>query len=356
VTLSVTSNKVWISDTHYHNFERFSTVNKHGINTRLQAIIDATKEATLAAKKQGITVMIHGGDCFHVRGKISPTVLNPVIELYRWIIEECGMRVVMIAGNHDLESKEASDLTNTASALASVGVEIINQTTIDEELQCVFAPWHSSLSDLKQQLSDCATKLDKDVNNYTAVIHAPLNGVIAGIPSHGLDSSDLAKYGYKRIMCGHYHNHVDFGTVVSIGALTHQTFGDIHSKAGFVIERDGELSHHVTSAPRFVDLEHEDPTDQTEFEECVNGHYVRVKLSDASETELADMRQDLTNAGALGSLITNIPSTTKTTKRTGTTASGVSMESSVSTWVKGRGFPDHVDEIERNAVALLKEL
>lgn len=352
-------NCLWISDTHYHNFERFSRIvddkaGQKGVNSRLLDIIDATKEAVEKAKQNGIDTVVHGGDCFHVRGKISPTVLNPVIELYRWMIEDMGMSVYMIAGNHDLETRESDTLSNTATALASVGVNVINETYINEELQCVFVPWHSSQSDLKQQLLDCATRFD--VSDYTAVIHAPLNGVIKGIPDHGLEAKELNTIGFKRIMCGHYHNFVDFGGVVSIGSLTHQSFSDITSTAGYILQMDDKLHHFETGAPKFVDLEYEDPTDQQEFEEIVYGNYVRVKLTDANETDIADMRDELDKAGALGSLITNIPTASATSTRSTKTTSGVTMQESVSEWVKGYGFSEHADDIEKAAVDLLNEV
>ena len=196
-----------------------------------------------------------------------------------------------------------------------------------------------------------------DADKYTAVIHAPLNGVISGIPDHGLEPADLAKHGFKRIMCGHYHNHMDFGNVVSIGALTHQTFGDIHSKAGFIIEDEkGKLTHHATSAPRFVDLTEEEPTDQAEFEACVRGNFVRARLEDAEQKDIANIKNDLEEAGALGSLITNITTKHAGTTRTTATKSGASIETSVSAWVAGRGFSDYQSEIEKEAIKLLGEI
>ncbi len=353
----MSSGRLWVSDTHFHNFTRFATTLEGGINSRLQYTIDAMIEAVNFAEKQGINTIIHGGDCFHVRGQISPTVLNPVMDLFSWITEEKGMSVYMIAGNHDLESKESDELSNTASALDAVGVNVINEPTVIESLNLVLIPWSSSLSALNEKLAKYAKELDTNVSQYTAVIHAPLNGVISGIPDHGLEPSDLAKHGFKRIMCGHYHNHMDFGNVVSIGALTHQTFGDIHSKAGFIIEDEmGNLTHHSTSAPRFVDLTEEDPTNQIEFEECVNGNFVRAKLEDAEQKDIANIKNDLDAAGALGSLISNITTKHAGATRTSATKSGASIESSVAAWVKGRGFADYQADIEKEAISILSEI
>ena len=356
------SGRLYISDTHYHDFERFAVINDDGINSRLQYTIDATLEAVEAAAKEDISVLIHGGDCFHVRGKVSPSVLNPVIDMYRSIIE-AGWEVYMIAGNHDLESKESSELHNTATALQSVGVRVINKPTINHDIKTAFFPWHSSKNDLlatmltaKKELEDGGHKVEE----YNAVIHAPLNDVIVGIPNHGLNASQLDKFGFKRVFCGHYHNFKEMGNVVSIGSLTHQKFGDVNSISGYIIEDDGELKQYeCKSAPRFIDIDSEEPPDtQEELEELVKGNYVRVRLKDATETDIAEMRQELKDAGALDSLIQNTRTKGAATTRTASTVSaGSSMETSVSDWIKGRGFDRSLEkDIEKAAIDILSEV
>lgn len=347
---------LYISDTHYERFNRFASVDTNtGLNTRLLHTIDATKEAVEFAVSQGVKTLVHGGDCFHVRGKISPLVLNPVLELYRWIIEEKSMNVYMISGNHDLESKDADALSSAASALSAVGVNVINQCTPFPNEKLFFVPWFSSIDRVNKELADFKDIFDP--SEYTAVIHAPMNGVIAGIPDHGLDPGALTKHGFKRIMCGHYHNHKSFdgGKVISIGSLTHQNFGDIHSKAGYIIQQGDMLSHLETSAPKFVSIDDDSVTSQDEFEELVAGNFVRAQLTDATEQDVAELKADLKKAGALDSLITNIKSTTPTA-RTSSAGASVSMHGSVSNWVKTRGFGDVQDDVEKAALSILSEI
>ncbi len=96
-----------ISDCHYHKWDAFSTTNAEGLNSRLEIQLEATKEAAIAMKKAGCKYMLVAGDTFHVRGTVSPSVLHYVTETYKWIINELDLTVVMLAGNHDLETNDS---------------------------------------------------------------------------------------------------------------------------------------------------------------------------------------------------------------------------------------------------------
>ena len=113
-----------ISDPHYR-WDAFATTNADGLNSRLEIQLDATKEAAKAMKAAGCKHMLVAGDTFHVRGAISPSVLHFVTETYEWIIKELGLKVVMLAGNHDLETNDSVYSANAAASLRSIGVEIV---------------------------------------------------------------------------------------------------------------------------------------------------------------------------------------------------------------------------------------
>lgn len=87
-----------ISDPHYHKWDSFSTTDADGLNSRLAIQLEATKEAAIAMKKAGCSHMLVAGDTFHVRGTVSPTVLNYVSDAYEWIVKDLGLSVAMLAG------------------------------------------------------------------------------------------------------------------------------------------------------------------------------------------------------------------------------------------------------------------
>src|SRR5205085_3706639 len=117
-----------------------------------------------------------------------------------------------------------------------------------------------------------------------------------GLPDHGLDPVDVSKWGFRRVFCGHYHNHTSpQPSVYSIGATTHQNWCDPGTKAGFLIVEPNDVEFYETTAPKFVNID--DPIIDTQD---VKGNYLRIRLQDIEEEELAEFKRQLQKAGAAG--------------------------------------------------------
>lgn len=348
-----------ISDTHYHNFDQFSTT-VDGINSRLTHIVNATREAFDEALKQGVKRVIHDGDCFHVRGKIIPSVLNPVLDLYKEYEGKFEDGIHMIAGNHDLEGRDSDWVSNASSSLAGVGVNIVTEPTwIDDET--LLMPWFANLDDLRAELEK---QLEGKSGNTHVHFHAPLNGVISGIPDNGFSYEELADFNAKLFFFGHYHNHKVFEIdgerkVVSVGALTHQNFGDIKSKAGYLFVRGDELEHKETSAPRFVDVNMDEVIDENDYENAtlnVRGNFVRVRASELSVEESNTLRNEMKELGALGVSIVATPKTNVTERKDSVDTKGSeTLEGSIESYVDSR---DSIrkDRVKKESLAVLQEV
>lgn len=346
--------KPWalISDAHIHSWNRFSTVNEDGINSRLCIILDEISRACdVLAKKGGKKVRI-AGDLFHVRGQIAPSVLNPTLDRFRALVD-AGFEFEAIPGNHDLEGKESDKLGNALGALRDVGMVVHDELHYDDEDhhgRCVMVPWRNSTDKLMDELKGMAGGWSHD---FDAIIHAPVNGVLPGIPDHGLNADDLAAIGFRRIFSGHYHNHkvMADGKVISIGATTHQTFSDIGTKAGFLIVDDDDFTFHASHAPRFVEIKDQP---EEEWPDLVDGNYVRLKLEDVSESEIVEAREELFKMGAAG-VVVNATRSTKTVTRAGATVkSGESVEGSVEAFIKHKGY-DRGEELSKLCGSILTE-
>lgn len=329
------SNKPYglISDTHNHNFTAFASVNEAGINTRLQATLDETMRCARQLKKVGGETMYHAGDLFHVRGSIAPSVLNPTLDCYREIVK-MGIRPVILAGNHDLEGKEAHRLSSAVTALEGVGCKVINTvfSGIGASSGVAMIPWHQDIAELKKHIESIAPSDRRDCD---LILHAPIDGVIIGLPDHGLTPEYLASLGFKRVFSGHYHHHKDFGNgVCSIGALTHNTWSDVGSKAGFLIVHDDSVQWFASHAPSFVEIYSD--TDPDEVPLVVDGNYVRAKIEVAKQSEVEELRSWLTECGAKGVVIHPIKKPVD--ERSTATAKTVSVESSIGDYIKEQGF------------------
>ena len=317
------------SDQHAHNWSQFSQVGADGINTRLAAILAEIERSADTLLKAGGTHMFLGGDLFHVRGRIEPEVLNPTMDLFKRICAK-GIKVHAIAGNHDLSGKFSSKLGNAMQALDEIeGFMAITTPTLvkmtengQPTTEVMMIPWIEDLNDLRSVCKSHAG-VDRDL-----IIHAPLNGVIKGLPDHGLDPVEVAAWGYKRVFIGHYHSHQEpVPGVYSIGATAHQTWSDPDTIAGFIVVDETSIQHYETAAPQFVNV------DDGQFDaNYVFGNYCRLRLKDADEQTIKDLRVNLIASGALG--IVDHSSKKREVRRGAASTSGnVTLEVSVATFV-----------------------
>lgn len=333
-----------VADVHLHEWSAFSSV-VDGVNSRLRIILNELTRCAKEVIKQGGDTLIIAGDIFHVRGSLSPRVLNPALDTFREIIGK-GVRVYALAGNHDLANRESDWVGSAVSALDLTGVSVINQqkgwlARLDDDGYVRLIPWHSTVAGLKATLESIKPTHDTDL-----IIHAPVDGVIDGLPSHGLTADWLSGLGYRRVFSGHYHNHKNLTkNVWSIGALTHQTWGDVGNEAGFmIVTPDGPL-HFPTKAPRFVDL-----TDMDQMSK-VTGNYVRLRASIKDAKERADLRQQLLDAGALDAIVVPMVKQSAATQRTATTPAGASMSTFIGDFIREK-HPDPAHQTKLTELCL----
>lgn len=284
-----------MSDQHFHDWSQFAETDANGRNSRLTHILDEMEAAYNTLISKGGDTAIFAGDLFHVRGRVKPSVLNPVVERIKKIHASGKIKTYAIPGNHDLEDSKTTELGNAMQVLSLIdGFEVITSTTYIGTLNCVIIPWEISLPELNSILQRYASSFPC----ADAVIHAPMNHVIPGIPNNALDPEELSKLGYKRVFAGHYHNHKEFcdGRVYSIGALTHQTWGDVQSKSGYMLVWHNKVEHIGDCAPKFVDISNGDFD-----EDQIAGNYIRFTCEDLTHSEVLLLKEQLKNDyGALG--------------------------------------------------------
>lgn len=280
------------SDQHAHDWSAFSTTTADGTNSRLAIILGEVERAARELIAAGGKELMLAGDLFHVRGKLNPEVLNPTIETFKRILA-MGVSVYAIAGNHDLVGKHSTKLGNAMQALDELdGFTAITepQLIVTRDDGCVYmVPWIEDLDELRAVCINSAAA-DRDL-----IIHAPLNGVIKGLPDHGLDPVEVKAWGYRRVFIGHYHHHQQPQPgVYSIGATTHQTWSDPGTLAGFLLV-GVDVEHRESLAPQFVNIDDVADIDPL----SVSGNYVRLRFKDADADTLSAAREALEAGGAL---------------------------------------------------------
>ncbi|MCP1540000.1 metallophosphoesterase [Methylorubrum extorquens] len=348
-----------LSDIHAHAWSAFSTKLPNGRNSRLQIIVDELLRAAHEVKAAGGDTLVIAGDIFHTRGSIDPEVFNPISDAFDEILK-LGMKIVALAGNHDLKSNESTELGNAFQSFGKRdGIKVVTRPEIVEfgGHSLLMVPWIPKLDALKAELESWPGRRDFGLRSHAQsdlIMHAGIDGVLSGMPAHGLTPSYLVELGFKRVFSGHYHHACGFesGKVWSIGATTHQTASDIGTKAGFMIvggDAD-DINWRASRAPSFVEITEE--TDPDDYENIVDGNYVRVRGFVFTDAEEKAFREGLEGMSAAGVVMNTERATTVT--RTGTTVSvkARTLEISVADHIERKGSV-HKEAIKARAANII---
>lgn len=335
-----------IADVHAHSWSAFSSTTDDGVNSRLNGLIRELERCAIEVKKAGGGLMVIAGDLFHVRGSVAPSVLNPVMDAMRHIIK-CDIGILVLAGNHDLEGKNSTRIGSALTALEDIGCIVVNSDRSYRGRHLI--PWCENIEELKDRIEavDLACREETDL-----IIHAPIDGVIEGLPNHGLSPEYLGGLGFKRVFAGHYHHHKEFDNgVYSIGALAHHTWSDVRSKAGFLIVSD-TVKWFKSHLPEFVDIDGD--MDESDATLMAEGNYVRAKVTTSKTSEVDSLRKLFMKAGAKGVVIQTIkaPTLARTGVISASVKAGASLEVSVADYARSKSYPD----AERVLVECMKVL
>jgi DNA repair exonuclease SbcCD nuclease subunit len=344
-----------VSDIHAHSWTVFGRTGDDDVNTRLRIVLDELLRAAKTLLAAGGSTLVIPGDVFHLRGQIDPEVLNPVRQTFN-VIRRLGIDIMMIPGNHDLKTRNtralSSSIENLQGArndtLQNMGYcKVFNEPTfvLDGDLKLAFVPWCETHDELFAAIETTARYANGQLAETDLFIHAGIDGVLSGTPASGLTASRLAAYGFRRVFAGHYHNHADMGLgVFSVGATTHQNWGDVNTRAGFlIVDTDpacgsAGVTFNDTLAPKFVDLT---GMDEDEMEMECRGNYVRYSGPEMTQTEIDQLRSQFRTWGALETSIL-VPKSLAAT-RTTAPSKGLSLAQSVDAFVDASTMPTDVD-------------
>jgi DNA repair exonuclease SbcCD nuclease subunit len=306
----------------------------------------------------GDTVYI-AGDLLHTRGSMDPEVFNPLHKAIEYIADDLTVRI--IPGNHDLKDRDTTELGNAIQTLGAIrNVEIVTnkwgRTWHGERV--LMLPWHASKDDLRTSIKTITDAWPtEDLAETDLIIHVGIDGVLAGVPDHGLSAAEVASWGFKRVFAGDYHNHkvMEDGKVYSIGATTHQQWGDIDTKAGFLLVYEDRVEYRASHAPSFVEITGED--DPEDIPNIVDGNYVRVRGMKLTDAEINKFRKELEEMGAKG---VTFQVTRETVSARGATSvsKGTTLDQSVDTFIDQKKDidPDLLPLVKAGAAQILTDV
>lgn len=337
-----------MADLHAHLWDAFSTVGEDGVNSRVRGLCDEIERCAATTILAGGNLMFIAGDVFHVRGSVAPSVFNPVRKTLR-SIKARGVQIQIIPGNHDLTGKDASEeIGSSVKMLSEEKILVIHEPVSGNAVMQI--PWCSNMALFRERLNayvDKCKRVGIETRELDLICHTGIEGAIGGMPhGHALDPAEAASWGFKRVFSGHYHNHVSFedGKVFSIGAPMHHTWGDVGTKAGFLIVHPDTVQFFASHQPSFVVLTEDMLASESLMLEACDGNYVRAKLNSTARKDFDATKAKLLAMGAKAVIIEAIPESTVAEKRAGaSTKSITSLRTSVIDYVNEQGMSAEVN-------------
>jgi DNA repair exonuclease SbcCD nuclease subunit len=236
-------------------------------------------------EEQGITTVVDMGDTFDSRKGIDFSALSWAKNNYYDRLQEMGVKVHTIVGNHTAYYKN----TNNVNAVDLLLREYDNVTVYSEptevklgNLNTLFIPW------INQENEESTLKLIQKTTCPCAMGHLELQGFRVNrqiVMEHGLESKLFEKF--KRVFSGHYHTRSTNGTVFYLGNPYEIYWTDVGDTRGFTIFDTETLEHTPVDNPykMFYNIYYEDTNYQTFDTREYDNKIVKVVVRKKSDTK-----------------------------------------------------------------------
>ena len=236
-------------------------------------------------EEEGITMVVDMGDTFDSRKGIDFSALSWAKNNYYDRLQEMGVKVHTIVGNHTAYYKN----TNEVNAVDLLLREYDNVTVYSKptevvlgQLPILFIPW------INQENEEETLKLIEKTTCKCAMGHLELQGFRVNkqiVMEHGLEGKVFDKF--TRVYSGHYHTRSDNGTVFYLGNPYEMFWNDVNDTRGFHIFDTETVTHKPINNPHrlFYNIYYEDTNYQTFDTREYENKIVRVIVRKKSDTK-----------------------------------------------------------------------
>jgi hypothetical protein len=251
-------------------------------------------------EKEGITTVIDMGDTFDSRKGIDFSALSWAKNNYYDRLQEMGVKVHTIVGNHTAYYKN----TNQVNAVDLLLREYDNVTVYSEptevmldQLPTLFIPWINQENEEKtfKQNTTCPC----------AMGHLELQGFRVNnqiVMEHGLESKLFDKF--KLVFSGHYHTRSNNGTIYYLGNPYEMFWSDVNDTRGFHIFDTETLEKTPVNNPfrLFYNIYYEDTDYQTFDSREYENKIVKVIVRKKTDTKKFEKFVDKLYASGISEL------------------------------------------------------
>lgn len=184
-------------------------------------------------KKHGVSEIIHAGDLVDRRKYINYWTLNRMKHMFLKPIDDLGIPMKIILGNHDVYFKNTNNINALAELLSdSEMIQVIDQPEVQnfDGLDIALMPWLNAenLEDNMEFIEFC--------NAPFLVGHLELNGFEmhgGAICNHGMNPSVFSKF--EKVLSGHFHHKSKQKNIQYLGSPYEMTWSDYGDMKGFYI-------------------------------------------------------------------------------------------------------------------------
>lgn len=198
-------------------------------------------------EREGITTVIDMGDTFDNRKSIDFWSLEWAKKNYYDRLEEMGIEVWTIIGNHTAFYKN----TNRLNTIDLILNEYNNVHSVSEcetvyvgGIPVCFIPW------INQENQEQTFEHIKNTNAKIAFGHLELNGFYCYrgyTQDHGMDPNLFNKF--EKVFSGHYHTRSDNGKIYYLGNPYELYWNDVEDPRGFHIFDTETFEHRAINNP-----------------------------------------------------------------------------------------------------------
>lgn len=276
-------------------------------------------------EKRGVTTILHLGDLMDRRKFVNFQTLNQVRERFIEKLEEKGITMYCLVGNHDTYYKNTNNI-NSLTELFGERYECFQviekpTTLVLDGIVFDLIPWIN-----KENRAECEEHLYRSEADIVCG-HFELQGyeVFRGVKFEGGMTDNLLQK-FDKVWTGHFHMRHKKNNVRYLGTPYQITFSDLHEKKGFYfydtqteqlesVENPERIFLHIdywdgyhekdlsTFENKYVKLFVQEKTNQIKFDKFVDALYdakvgsltiveVETTTDTEAEEELADMSLD----------------------------------------------------------------
>ena len=236
-------------------------------------------------EQYGITTVIDMGDTFDSRKGIDFSALSWAKNNYYDRLQEMGIKVHTIVGNHTAYYKNSNHINAVDLLLREYDNVIVYSEPTEvllDKLNVLFLPW------INQENEELSLNTIKKTSCRCAMGHLELQGFRVNrqiLMEHGLESELFKKF--ETVFSGHYHTRSDNGTVFYLGNPYEMFWTDVGDTRGFHIFDTDTLEKTPINNPfrLFHNIYYEDTNHQTFDTREYENKIVKVIVRKKSDTK-----------------------------------------------------------------------